>query len=130
MTLIKSLIAPILLLLLLSVFINAEAQELPRDFQFNFKLGFSKKDQSIFDSKSDSIFINVPDSILKFKINLSKDEKQFIYNELQKINFMSYPEKFLPQIPDTLVLIVGSPSKKFFLIVTFDSNSKLVDCIN
>ena len=106
------------------------AQKMPKDFQFNYKFGFSRKDQTIYDSKGDTLFVTGIDTIMKFKLKLTKEEKQSIYMEMQKMNFTDYPEKYKYQYPDSVEALVRTPCKKYFLTVTIKNNSKLVEWNN
>jgi hypothetical protein len=118
-----------ILFLIVSVSVFGQ-QKMPKDFEFNYKYGFSRKDQTIFDSKSDTLIVTGVDTIMKFKLNLTSEEKQSIYQEMQKINFLDYPESYFYQHPDSVEALVGTPFQKYFLTITVSNNSKMVQWNN
>ena len=120
----------LLLIFSSSNFGEALAQKGTNDFEFNFKWGFSRRDQNIFDSKTDTLLVTGIDTIMKFKLHLTKEEKQSIHLEIQKMNFKNYPEKYEYQHPDSEEAFIAQPCPKYFLTVTNNKNSKLVEWNN
>jgi hypothetical protein len=120
----------ILLLFISLVYGELLAQKMPKDFQFNYKFGLYIEDQTIFDSKSDTLICHGIDTIMKFKINLTEEEKESIFEEMQKINLTSYPERYYYQHPDSVEAFIGSPFHRYFLTITTNGNSKLVEWDN
>lgn len=120
----------ILLLFIFLFCFKLFAQKDPVDFEFNFKFGFNRKDQTIFDSKSDTLIVTGIDTIMRFKLSLTKKEKQSIYEVLQKINFTSYSEEYNYQHPDSVKAFIVNPCQKYFFTLTWNDNSKLVEWNN
>jgi hypothetical protein len=99
------------------------AQKVPDDFCVNFNFGFHKKDAT-FDSRKGTLIVNGIDTTITFKLNLSDEEKQTIYNKLIKINFNDYPEKYLYQHSDSEEVLIVSPCQHYFLTITSQYKSK------
>ena len=102
-------------------------QKMPKDFELTFQFGFHAEDATLFDSRKSKLIVQGLDTVMNFKIKLTKQEKQTIYNELQKINFIGYPEKYLYQNSDTIRMYVISPCQHYFLTVTLNNNLKTVE---
>lgn len=103
------------------------AQTSTKNFQFNFKWGFSRDDQTIYDSKTDTLLVTGIDTIMKFKLNMTEQEKQSIREEMEKIDISSYPEKYEYHHPDSVEGFLDSQCQKYFLITTINGNLKKVD---
>lgn len=104
------------------------AQKMPKDFALTFKFGFHAKDATIFDSKKGTLVVQGVDSVMTFKLKLTNKEKQTIYSELKKINFISYPEKY--KYTDSLNAFLRSPCRHFFLKIILNNNFKAVEWDN
>lgn len=108
------------------------AQKIPKNFDVNFKFGFHAKDATLFDSKKKTLVVQGVDTVMTFKLRLTGKERNTIYKELQKINFLGYPEKYKYQFTDSLKTFSNSPCQHYFLTITLKSNLKTVewdDCI-
>lgn len=108
----------------------AAAQKMPKEFWFTFRFGFHDKDATLFDAKKKTLIVQGLDTVMTFKLKLTSREKQTIYNELQKINFIEYPEKYIYQHADTSKTYINSPCRHYFLTVNLNSKLKNVEWDN
>jgi hypothetical protein len=108
----------------------AFAQKAPKGFAIYFKFGFHKEDATIYDSRTNTLIVQRIDTTMKFNLKLNDEEKQTIYNEAVKINFIDYPEKYLYQHLDTEEAFSSSPCQHFFLTITNNYKSKYVEWDN
>ena len=122
----------ILLAILNILFVGViSAQKMPKDFELTFKFGYHAEEATFFDSKKGTLVVQGLDTVMTFKLKLTSKEKQTIYNELKKINFISYPEKY--KYADSLNTTVSSPCRHFFLTTLLNNNFKAVEwdnCVN
>lgn len=109
---------------------NVSAQKSPRDFGLVFKFGYRVKDATLFESKKKTLVVQGLDTVMTFKLKLTRKEKETIYNELQKINFIEYPEKYIYQHADTSKTYINSPCRHYFLTVNLNSKLKNVEWDN
>ncbi len=108
-----------------------KAQIMPTDFTFNYSFGFGLKKtvdhRTNYDGTNNMLTVYGVDTVMRISLSLTPNEKQKIYDELQKINFTSYREKYLYQQPDSVEAFVGIPCSHFLLAVIADSKVKSVD---
>jgi len=105
------------------------AQKAPKDFEIYFTFGFHK-DETVFDSRNSTLIVQGIDTLMTFKFKLSAEEKQTIYEELLKINFFDYPEKYSYQHSDTEEVFIDRPCQHYFLTVKNKNSSKNVEWDN
>jgi hypothetical protein len=120
-------------LFIISIFLFSEiisAQKAPNDFGIYFKFGFHKEDATHFDSRKKTLIVQGIDTLITIKLNLSAPEKQTIYEELIKINFINYPDKYIYQPSDTEEVFISSPCQHYFLTTTYNHISKYVEWDN
>jgi hypothetical protein len=108
----------------------AAAQKMPKEFWFTLRFGYHAKDATVFDSKKKTLIVQGLDTVMTFKLKLTRQEKKTIYNELQKINFIEYPEKYIYQHADTSKTYINSPCRHYFLTVNLNSKLKNVEWDN
>lgn len=106
------------------------AQKVPKNFNIFFEFGFHKKDATIYDSEKNKLFVHGIDSLMIFDLKLSVEEKKTIYKEIQKINFIDYPEKYVYKHFDTAEVFIDSACEHYFLTVLYKNNSKKVEWDN
>lgn len=119
----------ILLAILNILFVGViSAQKMPKDFELTFKFGYHAEEATFFDSKKRTLVVQGLDTVMTFKLKLTNKEKQTIYNELEKINFISYPEKY--KYTDSLNAFLSLPCRHFFLKIILNNNFNEVEWDN